>query len=41
MLNRRGLMLTAASAATLAPLGATARSGEDARLDALFDAFFQ
>jgi uncharacterized protein (DUF885 family) len=41
MLNRRGLMLTGASAAVLVPLAAASQTSEDARLAALFDAFVQ
>jgi uncharacterized protein (DUF885 family) len=41
MLNRRGLMLSGASAAVLVPVAAASQTSEDARLAALFDAFVQ
>jgi uncharacterized protein (DUF885 family) len=45
MLNRRDLIISAATAVAFSPLGARAqgpdRAKEDARLDVLFDAFFQ
>ena len=41
MLNRRDLILASSAAVALAPLGASAQeSAEDAKLTALFDAFF-
>ncbi len=40
MLNRREALLATAAASAI-PLGATAQTAEDARLDALFDQFFQ
>ena len=41
MLNRRDLILAGTSAAALVPFAAAAQTSEDARLTALFDAFFQ